>query len=136
MTIAVHVCRGNRLGYWQADAGYEFMADAIFRKLNASLYLLEFDSPRAGSLDALKFLPDGKAALLGLITTKSPQLEDCAMLRERVYEASQHLPLDRLGMTPQCGFSGDVRNTAMTIEQETAKLRLLVDTARTIWNDT
>jgi len=135
MRVAIHVCRGNRLGYWQADAGYQFMADAIFRKLNAGVYLLEFDSPRAGTLDALALMPEGKAAMLGLITTKSPALEDPEVLRARVEEASKYMPLDRLGITPQCGFSGDVRNTAMTIGQEKAKLKLLVETARSIWHD-
>ncbi|MGZ3410934.1 MAG: 5-methyltetrahydropteroyltriglutamate--homocysteine S-methyltransferase [Xanthobacteraceae bacterium] len=133
MSIAVHVCRGNRLGYWQADTGYEFMADAIFRKMRAPFYLLEFDSPRAGSLDALKFIPDGKGAVLGLVTTKNPALESIDDLTERVREATKYMPLDRLAISPQCGFSGDVRNRAMTIEQQTAKLRLVVDAARQIW---
>lgn len=133
MNVAVHVCRGNRLGYWQADTGYEFMADAIFRKVRAPFYLLEFDGPRAGSLDALKFIPEGKGAVLGLVTTKNPALESIDDLAERVREATRHMPLDRLAISPQCGFSGDVRNRAMTIEQETAKLQLVVDAAHQIW---
>jgi 5-methyltetrahydropteroyltriglutamate--homocysteine methyltransferase len=133
MNVSVHICRGNRLGYWQADAGYEFMADAIFRKMQAPFYILEFDSPRAGSLDALKFIPEGKGAVLGLITTKSPMLEPIDELARRVDDAARYLPLDRLAISPQCGFSGDVRNRAMTIEQETAKLGLLVDAARRIF---
>jgi 5-methyltetrahydropteroyltriglutamate--homocysteine methyltransferase len=133
MVVALHICRGNRLGFWQADTGYEFMAETIFRKVKARLYLLEFDSPRAGSLDALRLLPDGKGAVLGLITTKSPELEPLALLEARVREAAAFMPLDQLAISPQCGFSGDVRNRAMTIEQETAKLKLLVDAARAIW---
>ncbi len=136
LRIAIHVCRGNRLGYWQAETGYDFMADAIFRRLNAGLYLLEFDSPRAGTLDALRLMPEGKAAMLGLITTKSAALEDPDILRSRVTEAARHLPMDRLGITPQCGFSGDVRNRTMTIEQQAEKLRLVVDSARSIWGTT
>jgi 5-methyltetrahydropteroyltriglutamate--homocysteine methyltransferase len=133
MTVALHICRGNRLGFWQADTGYEFMADAIFRKLQARLYLLEFDSPRAGSLDALRMMPEGKGAVLGLITTKSPELESLELLSARMREAARFMPLAQLAISPQCGFSGDVRNRAMTIEQQAAKLKLLVDAAHAIW---
>jgi 5-methyltetrahydropteroyltriglutamate--homocysteine methyltransferase len=135
MTVALHVCRGNRLGFWQADAGYEFMADAIFRKLNARLYLLEFDSPRAGSLDALRLIPDGKGVVLGLVTTKSPEPESPELLSARVSEAARHISLQHLAISPQCGFSGDVRNRAMTSEQQTAKLQRVVAAARAIWSD-
>jgi 5-methyltetrahydropteroyltriglutamate--homocysteine methyltransferase len=133
LTVAIHICRGNRLGYWQADTGYGAMSDAIFRQLRASLYLLEFDTPRAGSLSALSDLPEGKGAVLGLITTKSPELEPLENLKMRVREAATYLPPECLAISPQCGFSGDVRNRAMTIEQETAKLGRLVEAARSIW---
>jgi 5-methyltetrahydropteroyltriglutamate--homocysteine methyltransferase len=133
MTAAVHVCRGNRLGYWQADTSYDFMAEAIFRKLKASLYLLEFDSPRAGALDTLRHIPEGKGVVLGLITTKSSQLEVIDALKAQVEEAAGFLPIERLAISPQCGFSGDVRNRAMTIEQEKAKLKLLVEAAHAVW---
>jgi 5-methyltetrahydropteroyltriglutamate--homocysteine methyltransferase len=133
MTVALHICRGNRLGYWQADTGYDFMAEAIFKKVAAPLYLLEFDSPRAGSLDTLRHLLEGKGAVLGLITTKSAQLESLDTLKARIHEATKFLPIDRLAISPQCGFSGDVRNRAMTIDQEKAKLKLLADTARAVW---
>jgi methionine synthase II (cobalamin-independent) len=135
LNVGMHVCRGNRLGFWQADTGYEFMAEQIFRKLNIGFYLLEFDSERAGPLDALRLMPDGKVAVLGLITTKSPDLEDRDALGRRVREASKHMALDRLCLSPQCGFSGDVRNAVMTIDQQAAKLRLLVETAQSIWED-
>jgi 5-methyltetrahydropteroyltriglutamate--homocysteine methyltransferase len=133
LTVAIHVCRGNRLGYWQADAGYDFMSDAIFRKLHANLYLLEFDTPRAGSLSALQQLPEGKGAVLGLMTTKSPELETLESLKLRVREAATYLPPECLAISPQCGFSGDVRNRAMTVDQEAAKLQRLVEAARSIW---
>jgi 5-methyltetrahydropteroyltriglutamate--homocysteine methyltransferase len=135
MTVGIHVCRGNRRGFWQAGAGYEFMADQLFRRLKASFYFLEFDSPRAGPLEALKFMPDDKTVVLGLITTKSPELEDREMLRQRVREASAYVALDRLCISPQCGFSGNVGNTVMTIEQQAAKLRLVVETAHSLWHD-
>jgi 5-methyltetrahydropteroyltriglutamate--homocysteine methyltransferase len=134
MTVGIHVCRGNRRGFWQADAGYEFMADQLFRALKASFYFLEFDSPRAGPLDALKLMPEDKTVVLGLITTKSPELEDPQMLRQRVREASAYIAMDRLCLSPQCGFSGNVGNTVMTIDEQAAKLRLVVDTARSLWD--
>jgi 5-methyltetrahydropteroyltriglutamate--homocysteine methyltransferase len=135
MTVGIHVCRGNRRGFWQADTGYEFMADQLFRKLAASFYFLEFDGPRAGPLDALKFMPDGKIAILGLITTKTPELEPQDMLRARIQEAAKYMPLDRLGLSTQCGFSGNIGNTAMTIDEQFRKLEHVVATARSVWPD-
>jgi 5-methyltetrahydropteroyltriglutamate--homocysteine methyltransferase len=135
MTVGIHVCRGNRRGFWQADAGYEFMADQLFRRLQASFYFLEFDSPRAGPLDALKFMPDHKIVVLGLVTTKSPQLEAHEMLRKRVAEASAFVPMERLCISPQCGFSGNIGNTVMSIDEQAAKLRLVVETARSLWDE-
>jgi 5-methyltetrahydropteroyltriglutamate--homocysteine methyltransferase len=135
ITVGIHVCRGNRRGFWQAEAGYEYMSDQLFRRLNASFYFLEFDSPRAGPLNALKFMPEDKTVVLGLVTTKSPQLEDREALRARVKEASAYVSMDRLCLSPQCGFSGNIGNTVMTIDEQVAKLRLVVDTARSLWDD-
>jgi 5-methyltetrahydropteroyltriglutamate--homocysteine methyltransferase len=111
------------------------MADQLFRRLKAQFYFLEFDSPRAGPLEALKLMPDDKTVVLGLITTKSPALEDKDALKNRIKEASAHISMDRLCLSPQCGFSGNVGNTVMTAEQQFAKLRLLVETAQEMWND-
>lgn len=135
MRIGIHVCRGNRRGFWQAEAGYEFMADQLFRRLKAQFYFLEFDSPRAGPLDALKFMPEDKTVVLGLVTTKSPELEDAAALRQRVEEASAYVAKDRLCLSPQCGFSGNIGNTVMSADEQFAKLRLVVDTARALWGE-
>jgi 5-methyltetrahydropteroyltriglutamate--homocysteine methyltransferase len=135
MTVGIHVCRGNRRGFWQADTGYEFMADQLFRRLQAKFYFLEFDSPRAGPLEALRLMPDDKTVVLGLVTTKSPELEDAEMLRERVQGASAYVPMDRLCLSPQCGFSGNIGNTVMTAEEQFAKLRLVVETARSLWDE-
>jgi len=135
MTVGLHICRGNRRGFWQADTGYEFMADQLFRRLHARFYFLEYDSPRAGPIDALRFMPEDKTVVLGLVTTKSGELEDRDALRARVKEASAYVAMDRLCLSPQCGFSGNVGNTVMTAEQQFAKLRLVVDTARSLWPD-
>ena len=130
MTVGIHVCRGNRRGFWQADAGYEFMADQLFRRLNAAFYFLEFDSPRAGPLDALKAMPDNKTVILGLISTKYPELESREAVLDRIREAARYVPMERLGLSPQCGFSGNIGNTAMTIEEQYQKLRHVVEIAR------
>jgi 5-methyltetrahydropteroyltriglutamate--homocysteine methyltransferase len=135
MTVGIHVCRGNRRGFWQAETGYEFMADQLFRRLKARFYFLEFDSPRAGPIDALKLMSDDKTVVLGLVTTKLPQLEDREMLVKRIEEASAHVDKARLCLSPQCGFSGNVGNTVMSAGQQFDKLRLVVETARSVWGD-
>jgi 5-methyltetrahydropteroyltriglutamate--homocysteine methyltransferase len=111
------------------------MADQLFRRLNAQFYFLEFDSPRAGPIDALRFMPEDKTVVLGLVTTKSPELEDEAVLRKRIEEASRFVPMERLCLSPQCGFSGNVGNTVMSATEQFAKLRRVVDTARSLWPD-
>lgn len=135
ITVGLHVCRGNRRGFWQADAGYEFMADQLFRRLNAAFYFLEFDSPRAGPLDALKLMPQDKTVILGLISTKYPALEPRETLLGRIREAARTVPMERLGLSTQCGFSGNIGNTAMTIDEQYRKLRHVVETARAAWPD-
>ena len=129
------MCSSDLRGFWQADTGYEFMADQLFRRLKAQFYFLEFDSPRAGPLDALKLMPEEKTVVLGLVTTKSPDLEDKAMLKARVREAAKYVSMDRLCLSPQCGFSGNVGNTVMNAEQQFAKLKLIVETAKELWDD-
>src|SRR5690606_36638154 len=135
MRVGIHVCRGNRRGFWQAEAGYEFMADQLFRRLNAQFYFLEFDRPRASPIDALRFIPEDKTVVLGLVTTKSPELEEQEVLRKRIQESSRFVPLDRLCLSPQCGFSGNVGNTVMSADEQFAKLRRVVETARSLWPD-
>ena len=135
MAVGIHVCRGNRRGFWQAEAGYEFMADQLFRRLRAGFYFLEFDGPRAGPLDALRLMPDDRTVVLGLVTTKSPQLEARELLAGRIKEASAYVAIDRLCLSPQCGFSGNVGNAVMTPDEQMAKLRLVVDTARSLWSE-
>jgi 5-methyltetrahydropteroyltriglutamate--homocysteine methyltransferase len=107
----------------------------LFRRLKAQFYFLEFDSPRAGPLEALKIMPDDKTVVLGLVTTKSPELEDKEALKKRIKEASAFIDMERLCLSPQCGFSGNVGNTVMNADQQFAKLRLLVETAREVWKN-
>jgi 5-methyltetrahydropteroyltriglutamate--homocysteine methyltransferase len=133
MTVCMHLCRGNFAGAWIADGGYEPIAELLFNDIGVDGYFLEYDSARAGGFEPLRFLPKGKIAVLGLVTTKSPQLETKDELKRRIDEASRYAPLEQLALSPQCGFSSGIGGNAMTVEDEIAKLRLVVETARGVW---
>jgi 5-methyltetrahydropteroyltriglutamate--homocysteine methyltransferase len=134
MMLAIHLCRGNNQGRWQAEGGYQLVAETLFRKLRISRYLLEFDTPRAGSLDILRALPDGKIVVLGLVSTKTGSMETMAGLRARIAEASRYTALDQLAISPQCGFASVEHGNPITQTQQNEKLRLCVETAAEIWN--
>jgi 5-methyltetrahydropteroyltriglutamate--homocysteine methyltransferase len=133
MTVCMHLCRGNFAGAWIADGGYEPIAELLFNEIGVDGYFLEYDSARAGGFEPLRFLPKGKIAVLGLVTTKSPQMETKDELKRRIDEASRYAPLEQLALSPQCGFSSGIGGNAMTVEDEVAKLRLVVETAREVW---
>ena len=133
MTVCIHLCRGNFAGAWVAEGGYEPIADILFNEVAVDGYFLEYDSPRAGDFAPLRFLPKGKIAVLGLVTTKSAALETKDELKRRIDEASRYAPLDQLALSPQCGFSSGIGGNVMTVEEEIAKLRLVVETAREVW---
>lgn len=131
--IGVHLCRGNRGGQFHAEGGYDVVAEKLFNELAAHHFLLEYDSPRAGDFSPLRFAPTSKGIVLGLVSTKSPQLEDKDDLKRRIDEAAQFAPLENLAISPQCGFASvDTGNPVSAADQE-AKLRLVVETARDIW---
>jgi 5-methyltetrahydropteroyltriglutamate--homocysteine methyltransferase len=132
MEIGIHLCRGNKAGHWQAEGGYDDVAEKLFRKLRLSFYFLEYDSPRAGSFEPLKALPDDKTVVIGAMTTKSPELESIEFLKSRITEASRVVDLDRLCISPQCGFSSSIESM-MNENEEHAKLSRLIDVAREIW---
>jgi len=134
MTICMHLCRGNFAGAWIAEGGYEPIAELLFNDINVDGYFLEYDSPRAGSFAPLRFLPKGKIAVLGLVTTKSAKLETKDELKRRIDEASHYAPLEQLALSPQCGFSSGIGGQAMTVEDEIKKLGLIVETAREVWS--
>ena len=123
MTVCMHLCRGNFAGAWIADGGYEPIAELLFNAIDVDGYFLEYDSARAGGFEPLRFLPKGKIAVLGLVTTKSPQMETKDELKRRIDEASRYAPLEQLALSPQCGFSSGIGGNAMTVEDEIAKLR-------------
>jgi 5-methyltetrahydropteroyltriglutamate--homocysteine methyltransferase len=133
MTVCMHLCRGNFAGAWIAEGGYEPIAELLFNEIRVDGYFLEYDSPRAGGFAPLRFLPRGKVAVLGLVTTKSPEIETKDELKRRLDEASRYTPIEQLALSPQCGFSSGIGGQAMTVEDEIAKLRLVVETARDVW---
>jgi 5-methyltetrahydropteroyltriglutamate--homocysteine methyltransferase len=135
MTICMHLCRGNFAGAWIAEGGYEPISELLFNEIGVDGYFLEYDSPRAGGFAPLRFLPKGKTAVLGLVTTKSPKMESKDELKGRIEEASRHAPLEQLALSPQCGFSSGIGGNAMTVANEVAKLNLVVETARDVWGE-
>jgi 5-methyltetrahydropteroyltriglutamate--homocysteine methyltransferase len=135
LTICVHLCRGNYRSTWFAEGGYEPVAEVLFNELNVDAYFLEYDDERSGDFAPLRFVPDHKTVVLGLVTTKSAQLESKQELIQRVHEAARYVPLEHLCLSPQCGFSSTVEGNAITADDQWAKLSLVVETAREIWGE-
>jgi 5-methyltetrahydropteroyltriglutamate--homocysteine methyltransferase len=133
MTVCTHLCRGNFASAWVAEGGYDPVAEVLFNELKVDGYFLEFDSPRAGNFAPLRYLPRGKRLNLGLVTTKTGELERADDLMRRIDEASKYVPLDQLGVSPQCGFSSTVLGNKLTAEDQSAKLKLVVRVAREVW---
>jgi 5-methyltetrahydropteroyltriglutamate--homocysteine methyltransferase len=134
MTVATHTCRGNFRSSWAASGGYDQVAEAVFGGLDVDGYFLEFDDPRSGTFEPLRFVPRGKKkVVLGLVTTKKGALEKKDDLKRRIDQAAKYVPLEQLCISPQCGFSSTVEGNVVTVEDERAKLRLVVETAREVW---
>jgi 5-methyltetrahydropteroyltriglutamate--homocysteine methyltransferase len=127
------MCRGNFRSSWVAEGGYDFVAEALFNELEVDGFFMEWDDERSGGFEPLRFLPKGKVVVLGLVTTKRGDLEDKDALKRRIEEASKYANIDQLCLSPQCGFSSTVEGNALTIDQELAKLRLVVETAEEVW---
>jgi 5-methyltetrahydropteroyltriglutamate--homocysteine methyltransferase len=134
MTVCTHMCRGNFRSSWVAEGGYDHVAEALFGELAVDGFFLEYDDARSGGFDPLRFVPRGrKRVVLGLVTSKRPALEAKDALKRRIDEAAKYVPLEQLCLSPQCGFSSTVDGNTLTIEEEKAKLRLVVETAREVW---
>ena len=133
MQVCVHLCRGNFKSAWVAEGGYEPVAQSLFNDLAVDGYFLEYDDARSGDFSPLRFVPKGKIVVLGLVTTKSSELETKDQLKRRIDEAARHVPLDQLCLSPQCGFSSTVHGNEIMRESQAAKVRLVVDTAREVW---
>jgi len=134
MTVCTHMCRGNFRSSWVAEGGYDHVAEALFGELAVDGFFLEYDDRRSGGFAPLRFVPRGnKKIVLGLVTTKRPALEAKDELKRRIDEAAKYVPLEQLCLSPQCGFSSTVDGNALSIEEQKAKLRLVVETAREVW---
>ncbi len=133
MFVTTHLCRGNFQSYWAAEGGYDFVAEALFGELNVDGFFLEYDDARSGDFEPLRYVPEGKQVVLGLVTTKHGELESKDALKRRIDEASAYVPLDQLCLSPQCGFSSTVEGNRLTFDDEVAKLRLVVETAAEVW---
>jgi 5-methyltetrahydropteroyltriglutamate--homocysteine methyltransferase len=133
MAITTHSCRGNFQSYWAAEGGYDFVAEALFSELNVDGFFLEYDDERSGGFEPLRFVPKGRMVVLGLVTTKRGALETKDQLKRRIDEASKFVPLEQLCLSPQCGFSSTVEGNSISFDDEVAKLRLVVETAREVW---
>jgi 5-methyltetrahydropteroyltriglutamate--homocysteine methyltransferase len=133
LRVTTHMCRGNYRSSWAAEGGYDFVAEALFSQLAVDGFFLEYDDERSGGFEPLRFVPEGKQVVLGLVTTKSGRLEDKDTLKRRIDEASKFVPLEQLCLSPQCGFSSTVEGNALTLDEELAKLALIVETAQDVW---
>ena len=133
LTVTTHMCRGNFRSSWVAEGGYDFVAEALFGGLDVDGFFLEYDDARSGGFEPLRFVPPGKRVVLGLVTTKRPDLESKDDLKRRVEEASRYVPLEQLALSPQCGFSSTVEGNALTRDEQIAKLALVAETAQEIW---
>jgi 5-methyltetrahydropteroyltriglutamate--homocysteine methyltransferase len=133
MTLAVHLCRGNFKSTWAAQGSYEPVAEALLSEMNVDAYFLEYDDARSGDFKPLRFLPKNKHVVLGLITTKLGQLEDKDAIKRRIDEAAKYASLDQLCLSPQCGFASTVHGNDIAVEQQAAKLRLVVEIAGEVW---
>ncbi len=133
VTFAMHLCRGNQASRWLVEGGYDWLAERLFAQVNAERLMLEYDDARSGSFEPLTAVPEGKTAVLGLVTTKSGRRETVDELAARIEEASAYCPLERLALSPQCGFATSVLGNDLTVEDERAKLETIAKTASLVW---
>jgi 5-methyltetrahydropteroyltriglutamate--homocysteine methyltransferase len=136
VTFGIHLCRGNQRSMWHREGSYDAIAESLFTQLRHDRLLLEYDSPRAGSFEPLRFVPKGKMVVLGVVTTKVPDLEQIDDLKRRIDEASKYVPLEQLAISPQCGFASDVVGNLISEDDQKRKLEVVVETARQVWGTT
>jgi methionine synthase II (cobalamin-independent) len=133
VTFGIHICRGNRQSMWHREGSYDAIAEQLFTGLEHERLLLEYDTERAGSFEALRFVPKEKIAVLGLITTKVGRVESVDALRRRIDEAARYLPLEQLAISPQCGFASSLRGNLVTEDEQFRKLDVMLETAAKVW---
>lgn len=133
MAICIHLCRGNMAGRWAAEGGYEAIAEPVFGNLAVDGYFLEYESARAGGFEPLRFMPKDKRVILGLVSSKVPEMETKDMLKRRVADAGKFMAVENMGLSPQCGFASGFQGNPVTEKIERAKLALVVETATDLW---
>src|SRR5688572_12217034 len=133
VTFGIHLCRGNQRSMWHREGSYDAIAERLFNELPYQRFLLEYDSPRAGGFEPLRFVPKDKVVVLGLVSTKVPELEPLEELARRIDQAARYVPLERLAVSPQCGFGSDVSGNLVTEADQKRKLERVVELARTVW---
>jgi 5-methyltetrahydropteroyltriglutamate--homocysteine methyltransferase len=133
VTLAIHLCRGNNRSHWYAEGGYDAIAERLFHELAVDRFLLEYDDERSGTFEPLRLVPKGKVVVLGLISSKRPELERKEDVLRRIHEAAKFLPLEQLAVSPQCGFASTMEGNLLTEDQQWAKLQLVADVAREVW---
>lgn len=133
VTFGLHICRGNHKSMFYASGGYDRIAEQVFRRARFHRFLLEYDDARSGTFDPLRFVPDDRVVVLGLVSSKHAQLESRPELEQRVREASHYVPLERLAISPQCGFASTHEGNRLSVDDQRRKLQLVADTARAIW---
>src|SRR6202166_1807735 len=131
--LAMHICRGNNQSHWSAEGGYDLVADTLFNKIDVDSYFLEYDTPRAGTFEPLRLVPKHKSVVLGLVSSKFPELEPAELLKQRIDEAAKYIDLDQLSIRPQCGFGSTAPGNRISAEDQRAKLSLVVETAHEVW---
>ena len=133
--LAMHLCRGNNQSGWFGEGSYDPIADVLFNKINVDSYFLEYETARAGNFEPLRFVPKNKTVVLGLVSSKLPQLESKDMLKRRIDEAAKYIDLDQLALSPQCGFASSTEGNRLSEDEQFAKLRLVVEVANEVWGD-
>jgi 5-methyltetrahydropteroyltriglutamate--homocysteine methyltransferase len=134
MTVTTHMCRGNFRSAWAAEGSYDFVAEALFNELEVDGFFMEWDDERSGGFEPLRLLSKGeKQVVLGLVTTKRGELESRDVLLRRIEEAARYAPIEQLCLSPQCGFSSTVEGNELTVDEQWAKLRLIVEIAQEVW---
>jgi methionine synthase II (cobalamin-independent) len=135
VVLAIHLCRGNNRSQWYAQGGYDPIAEKVFSQLDVDAFLLEYESERAGTFEPLRFVPRGKTVVLGLVSSKLPQMEPQDQVARRIEEATKYVPLENLALSPQCGFASTMEGNLLTEDEQWRKLELVVKTARQVWGD-
>ncbi len=133
MHLAMHLCRGNNQSGWFGEGGYDPIAEVLFNKINVDSFFLEYESDRAGTFEPLRFVPKNKTIVLGLVSSKLPQLESKDVLKRRIEEAARYVDIDQLSLSPQCGFASSTEGNRLTEDEQFAKLRLVVEVANEVW---